>query len=162
VVVEVVAPVLVALRGKQFRRADDVGEKHGAQHPLGRHRIRLLPNEFEGCPWKQLDQVCRIVFARRQFAQVGVRNPRGQLRCGFEGRDPVAPAPITKVGVRTLSSTPRTSISATACHISRAIIGLADARCSRPHISRTPGISATGPKNSSAKAPSPQWFSMSS
>ena len=68
----------------------------------------------------------------------------------------------TRVGVRTLPSTARTSISNTACHIMRAIIGLADARCSLPNISRTPGTSAIGPKNKSAKAPSPQWFSMSS
>ncbi len=51
---------------------------------------------------------------------------------------------------------------ATASHIMRAIIGLADTRCSLPNISRTPGTSAIGPKNNSAKAPSPQWFSISS
>ncbi len=65
VVVEVSTPVFVALRGKQFRRADDVGEKHGAQHPFGRHRIRLLANEFQHRLRKQLDEVDRVVLARR-------------------------------------------------------------------------------------------------
>ncbi len=108
-------------------------------------------------------QVDRVVLARRQLPQFGVRYPGGErlqrprrARCG----PPCGPAPGWACG-RCRAHRGRRSRT-TACHIMRAIIGLAHARCSLPNISRTPGTSAIGPKNKSAKAPSPQWFSMSS
>ena len=78
-----------------------------------------------------------------------------RARCG-----PLAvPAPVWVCG--RYPSTARTSISDTASHISRAIIGLAEARCSLPHMSRTPGTRRSARRTISANAPSPQLFSMS-
>ena len=64
VVVEVSTPVFVALRGEQFRRPDDIGEEHGAQHPLGGPRIRLLTNELQHRLRQEVDQVDRVVLSR--------------------------------------------------------------------------------------------------
>ena len=69
---------------------------------------------------------------------------------------------MTRVGVRTELTTPPTSISTSACNSMRVIVGLAPARWARPYISLKPGTSAIGPKKRSARAPSPQWDSISS
>ena len=163
VVVEVPTPVLVALGGEQFRRADDVGEQNGAQHTFGGHRICLLANESQHFLREQVDQIDRVVFARRQLPQLGVRDPRRQLLGRSNGamRSPLRCRAPWWVCARCRARRGRRSPQppATSCAPSS---GSPHARCSLPNISRTPGTSATGPKNQSAKAPSPQWFSRSS
>ena len=162
VVVELSAPALVALRGQHFRRADDVGEQHGAQHPLGRRRIGLLANEFQDRLRKQLDEVDRIVFTRRQLAQFGVRYPGGQRSGGFERRNAVAPAgqdqrgrpdAVEHIRGHRSRSPPATSASPSSGSRTPA----APCRTSREHRARRRSARRT-----SAIAPSPQWFSMSS
>ena len=95
--------------------------------PSHRRRGRAVPAAIPGIPRQGSPRPWR-----RRPRQERLRRRVGRGQASACGRSAAAA---------------RTSILATACHSMSAIIGLAEARCIRPYISRKPGTSAIGPKN---------------
>jgi hypothetical protein len=130
--VELVSPVRITERAKLFGGAHDIGEEHCLENALALWCAWLFEYERKGLCNKAVDDIEGVVRPGGLLLKSGIWNVCRESGRRFKGYKLITPPGNDQCGCSHLVESPRTSISISACHQSRASVGLVIERWSLP------------------------------